>query len=273
MSLNQYIAARSLSFFSSCFINKSKIVSNRLMNVLFLTDVEIAKLEKRKARYLERSPSPPNVVPAVSASDLKPPSPELPIPSVAPHKNNLAESNAKLMYMSAIGLCRVPDSDKDDNEIAWNAILDDRIARRSESVTTIYMKRLRDKFNFGVKRKTDEETFLSPATNLCGSHSSSSPMSNVTIDFSSLVPLPRHEAQNSTSPGPDLPPLSVMQPKKPGSKGTNSSSGGVKEAKKKRIPIIPWPGVEAIIESYKNFVKGNKNCTSFRGKLTDLQTQ
>ena len=172
------------------------------------------------------------------------------------------------MYMSAIGLCRVPDSDKDDNEVTWNAILNDRIARRSESVTTIYMKKLRDKFDNSIKQNLNE-TFLSPSMKnipISANSSSSSPLSNVTIDFSSLVPLPRHEAQSSTSPGPDLPPLSVMQPKKC-TKGANSS--GVKEAKKKRIPIVPWPGVEAIIESYKNFVKGNKNCTSFSRKLSD----
>jgi hypothetical protein len=70
-----------------------------------LPDVEIAKLEKRKARYQERSPSPR------SSTETRPVSPTLPLPS--PNSGSLpAETNSKIMFLSMLGLWRLAAEDK-----------------------------------------------------------------------------------------------------------------------------------------------------------------
>lgn len=85
--------------------------------------MEIEKLQRRKVLFLERSPSPPSFPLSSSDGDSvfpldpRPESPILPLPSTPPHLNHLPESNAKIMYMSAIGLLRVSDEEKQGDEI------------------------------------------------------------------------------------------------------------------------------------------------------------
>lgn len=106
-------------------------------------DVEIAKLEKRRKRLRERSPSP--IPPPGGEAAGRPPSPLLPLPSVAPHLNRLPETHAKIMYMSAIGLVRTSEEQKLVQEVIWSAVLDDRLARGDPpSTINTYFIRLRD---------------------------------------------------------------------------------------------------------------------------------
>lgn len=108
----------------------------------YFSDVEIAKLEKRRKRLRERSPSP---IPYAGGKTGRPLSPLLPLPSVAPHLNRLPETHAKIMYMSAIGLARNTEEQKIVNEVIWSAILDDRLARGDPpSTINTYFVRLRD---------------------------------------------------------------------------------------------------------------------------------
>ncbi len=209
---------------------------------LSFSDVEIAKLERRKARYLERSPSPSSS--AASGSSESPSrvtSPTLPLPSVAPHLNALPESNDKLLYMSTIGLNRVPEKEREVNEALFDFILDDRLSRKTRSTTLTYLTRLREMSKRNGCKKGLDEAFLSPAV------MKMQRCSPLTINFSTLTPLPRHEATPSlSSSSPEMPPISVVAPAK-----------NKKKTKKfnKRVPIVPWPGIEAVIESYKNFLR------------------
>ena len=70
-------------------------------------DVEIAKLEKRRMRYRERSPSPTQLG---SKSSL----PTLPIPSDATKLP--PDSNAKLMFFTMLGLNRTREDEKKGNK-------------------------------------------------------------------------------------------------------------------------------------------------------------
>ncbi len=120
-----------------------KNYEKELFYIFFLlSDVEIAKLEKRRKRLRERSPSP---IPHSAVEAGRPPSPLLPLPSVAPHLNRLPETHAKIMYMSAIGLARNTEEQKAVQEVIWSAILDDRLARGDPlSTLNTYFVRLRD---------------------------------------------------------------------------------------------------------------------------------
>ena len=120
------------------YLRYFRLVTHRKKN-----DIEIEKLEKRRERLRERSPSP---VRDERASDERPSSPSLPLPSVSPHLNRLPESHAKAMYLSAIGLCRNSEEQKLSNEIMWSVILDDRLTRETpdkQSVITKYFVKLR----------------------------------------------------------------------------------------------------------------------------------
>ena len=100
------------------YLRYFRLVTHRKKN-----DIEIEKLERRKKRLRERSPSP------IDTSETRSVSPELPLPSVAPHLNQLQETHAKAMYLSAIGLCRNTEEQKVSNEIIWSVVLDDRMTR------------------------------------------------------------------------------------------------------------------------------------------------
>merc|ERR1711892_936192 len=115
------------------YLRYFRLVTHRKKN-----DIEIEKLEKRKSRLRERSPSPIPQVEERSAS------PVLPSPTVAPHLNRLPETHAKAMYLSAIGLCRNSEDQKTNSEVIWSSVLEDRLARDKESTVNKYFVRLRE---------------------------------------------------------------------------------------------------------------------------------
>merc|ERR1711892_236682 len=115
------------------YLRYFRLVTHRKKN-----DIEVEKLEKRKTRLRERSPSP---IPQV---EMRSASPVLPLPTVAPHLNRLPETHAKAMYLSAIGLCRNSEEQKSNNEIVWSSVLEDRLARDKESTVNKYFVRLRE---------------------------------------------------------------------------------------------------------------------------------
>jgi len=85
-----------------------------------------------------------------------------------------------------------------------------------------------------------------PTTTSMAPHILQQPSSqSLPILLSTLLPLPRKDAaaaaaSSSSSP---VPPLSV-------------TNGLVSAEDRRRVPIVPWPGVEAIIEAYKNYTRG-----------------
>ena len=169
----------------------------------------------------------------------------------------------------------------------WSVILEDRIARRSKSTSLSYFVKMRDSTNHIGNRKF-EAAFLTPGlleerlsrpieppksspTRINGRSKLSSaspssdrvspcspispiPITKLPINLSTLVPLPRQDMrqQDPTS----MAPASVLNgnilnlPKK------NGQNFDVPA--KRRIPIISWPGIDAITESYKNYAKGMK---------------
>ena len=140
------------------YLRYFRLVTHRKKN-----DIEIEKLEKRKERLRERSPSP------IAVTEDRCSSPELPLPSVPPHLNRLPETHAKAMYLSAIGLCRNSEEQKVSNEIMWSVILDDRLTRETsgdrQSVITKYFVKLRD-LSQSQTVPTDAATANTTATEL-----------------------------------------------------------------------------------------------------------
>ena len=75
--------------------------------------MEIEKLEKRKARYQERSPTPPVV--GIIDEDLEDGyKTNLKVPSSSPFakKNGIDNSSSKTMFMNSMGLCKANDDQK-----------------------------------------------------------------------------------------------------------------------------------------------------------------
>ena len=287
------------------YLRYFRLVTHRKKN-----DIEIEKLEKRRERLRERSPSPePPVASQRSAS------PSLPLPSVAPHLNRLPETHAKAMYLSAIGLCRNSEEQKISNEIMWSVILDDRLTRETpdkQSVITKYFVKLRDLPDTaphlesearGVKRSRDG-SFLAPASapsspvspslaparynglnipssdavsRLAGDGATSPAVSlpsSVEINLCSLQPIAKPTLllqEVKTEPGdgsaPPPAPPAHLQPHMTFSRVLSSPFSEVKSepedltvTKKRKTGQSPysWPGVEAILESYKKFTAGMK---------------
>jgi len=261
------------------YLRYFRLVTHRKKN-----DIEIEKLEKRKSRLRERSPSP---IPEVK---VRSPSPVLPLPSVAPHLNRLPETHAKAMYLSAIGLCRNSEEQKTNNEIVWSAVLEDRLARDDNSAINKYFVRLRDMSEpvRGVKRgwngnllpPSDTDLPLSPrylqSTPLnipscealsrlsCESIHSADPISlpsSVEINLCSLQPIAKptlllQEVKSEPGAAPPAHLQHVGFPKvlSPFKTEIKSEPEDLSMAKKKKPNSpMPWPGVEAIIESYKKF--------------------
>ena len=69
-------------------------------------DVEIEKLEKRKARYQERSPS-PITNSSANLTQMPTPLPSLSLPSVSPMAARFAGSKEKIRFMNELGLTNV----------------------------------------------------------------------------------------------------------------------------------------------------------------------
>ena len=154
-------------------------------------------MERRKELLRERSPSPPPPTPPSRC-----PSPELPLPTLPPHQARLPESHAKVMYLSAIGLCRNSDEQKMNAEVSWSAVLDNRINQgRHNTPINLYFTRLRnmsDSFLSAVKRDY-QGTFLPP----CRSPLPSSRPSSLSSSHPSSL------SSSHTSPlPPSLPPVS-----------------------------------------------------------------
>ena len=128
------------------YLRYFRLVTHRKKN-----DIEIQKLEKRKSRLRERSPSPP---PGLEEELGRCSSPCLPLPSVPPHLNRLPESHAKAMYLHAIGLCRASEEQKGAHEVIWGTVLEDRLGRDRDSAISKYFVRLRamTEQGRGVKR-------------------------------------------------------------------------------------------------------------------------
>ena len=263
------------------YLRYFRLVTHRKKN-----DIEIKKLERRRERLRERSPSPVPV-----KLDERPMSPELPLPSIAPHLNRLPETHAKAMYLSAIGLCRNSEEQKITNEVIWSVVLDDRLAREKdkERALTKYFVRLREMtdqqsqevLGRGVKRSW-EESFLPPSQSVellspvspraqlnipsCDRLANDSPTSIPSeINLCSLQPISKPslllqevKSEPGTAPPAHLQPhLSkvLTSPYKPEVKTEPEDLSVVR--KKKQTSAVFWPGVEAILESYKKFTAGN----------------
>eukprot|EP00090_Calanus_glacialis_P011094 TRINITY_DN19571_c0_g1_i1.p1 TRINITY_DN19571_c0_g1~~TRINITY_DN19571_c0_g1_i1.p1 ORF type:complete len:998 (-),score=146.86 TRINITY_DN19571_c0_g1_i1:304-3297(-) len=261
------------------YLRYFRLVTHRKKN-----DIEIEKLEKRKSRLRERSPSP---IPQVEERAA---SPVLPLPTVAPHLNRLPETHAKAMYLSAIGLCRNSEEQKSNNEIVWSAVLDDRLARDDNSAINKYFVRLRDMSEpvRGVKRcwngnllpPSDTDLPLSPrylqSTPLnipscealsrlsCESIHSADPISlpsSVEINLCSLQPIAKPtlllqevKSEPGTAPPAHLQHVGFPKVLSPFKTEIKSEPEDLSMSKKKKPNSPPpWPGVEAIIESYKKF--------------------
>lgn len=261
------------------YLRYFRLVTHRKKN-----DIEIEKLEKRKSRLRERSPSP---IPQVEERAA---SPVLPLPTVAPHLNRLPETHAKAMYLSAIGLCRNSEEQKSNNEIVWSAVLDDRLARDDNSAINKYFVRLRDMTEpvRGVKRcwngnllpPSDTDLPLSPrylqSTPLnipscealsrlsCESIHSADPISlpsSVEINLCSLQPIAKPtlllqevKSEPGTAPPAHLQHVGFPKVLSPFKTEIKSEPEDLSMSKKKKPNSPPpWPGVEAIIESYKKF--------------------
>ena len=80
-----------------------------------LSDVEIEKLERRKARYQERSPSPIMTSSQTSLSQMQIPLPSLPLPSVSPTVSSIPCSKSKGLFMNGLGLNSVTLEQKRGN--------------------------------------------------------------------------------------------------------------------------------------------------------------
>ena len=274
------------------YLRYFRLITHRKKN-----EVELKKLERRKERLRERSPSPPSL----TTTDLRCTSPELPLPSVPPHLNKLSETHAKVMYLSAIGLCRNTEEQKMTHEQMWSVILEDRLTRDqdSESVTTKYFIRLRDMSSApepsdltssechqrGVKRSVNGEvatgetspTSSPPHTRYNGLNiptsdalsrlsSDHTPVmslpSSVEINLCSLQPIAKptlllQEADHSTA----APPAHLQHPhclpavlQHP--VNTEPEDLSVNKKRKCSTSSYQWPGVEAILESYKKFTTG-----------------
>ena len=271
------------------YLRYFRLVTHRKKN-----DIEIKKLERRRERLKERSPSPVPV-----KEDERPTSPELPLPSIAPHLNRLPETHAKAMYLSAIGLCRNSEEQKITNEVIWSVVLDDRLTRERESerALTKYFVRLREVtdqqsqevLGRGVKRSW-EESFLPPSQAVdlpapvspraqlnipsCESLSSSrltcdspAPL-HTEINLCSLQPISKPslllqeiKSEPGTAPPAHLQPhVGVSKvlpgsPYKPETVKSEPEDLSIVRKKKQSSPLY-WPGVEAILESYKKFTAG-----------------
>jgi len=298
------------------YLRYFRLVTHRKKN-----DIEIEKLEKRRERLRERSPSP-----EPPAASQRAASPSLPLPSVAPHLSRLPETHAKAMYLSAIGLCRNSEEQKISNEIMWSVILDDRLTRETpdkQSVITKYFVKLRDLPDTapesearGVKRSRDG-SFLAPASGpsspvspslaparynglnipssdavsrLAGDGVTGSPTvtlpSSVEINLCSLQPIAKPtlllqevKTEPSDGPVPAPAPPAHLQPHMTFPRVLSSPFSEVKSepedltvTKKKRTGQSPysWPGVEAILESYKKFTA---ECDLEKASLSERQAR
>ena len=293
------------------YLRYFRLVTHRRKN-----DIEIEKLERRRARLRERSPSPE------AAAEDRAVSPELPLPSVAPHLNRLPETHAKAMYLSAIGLCRNSEEQKISNEVMWAMILEDRLTREpaeQRSLITKYFVKLRDLPALpdiapapalspepgarGVKRAYDGSLLPDPAPapavsprysglNIPSSDAVSrlageggglgeagpvvSLPASLEINLCSLQPIAKPtlllqdtaavKAEPGGGPAPAPPahlqphlsfPRVLSSPFKAEVKTEPEDLSVTKRAKRTSSPYA-WPGVEAILESYKKFTSGTR---------------
>ena len=268
------------------YLRYFRLVTHRKKN-----DIEIQKLEKRKSRLRERSPSPPPVEDDFLGRSA---SPTLPLPSVPPHLNKLPESHAKVMYLSAIGLCRNTEEQKLNHEQVWSAVLEDRLTRDRESTVNKFFVRLRSitEQDQGVKRSwngVDVEEVLPSGLRTplnipsCealsrlqeGNEGRVSLPSSVEINLCSLQPiaqpslLVQEVKQEPTMFSSAAPPAHLQHHGLPRnlSPFTRASDSVVEpedlsQPAKRRKPNspIPWQGIDAITEAYKKFRTGGPQC-------------
>ena len=265
------------------YLRYFRLVTHRKKN-----DIEIQKLEKRKSRLRERSPSPPPVEEEVLGRSA---SPSLPLPSVPPHLNKLPESHAKVMYLSAIGLCRNTEEQKVNHEQVWSAVLEDRLTRDRESTVNKFFVRLRSiteqqQDQQGVKRTWNGvvEDVLPPSSlrtplnipsceALCrlqeGNEARVSLPSNVEINLCSLQPIAQpsllvqevNQEYSTAAPPAHLQHHGLPRNLSPFARGANDSvvePEDLSQPAKRRKPSspLPWQGVDAITEAYRKFRAG-----------------
>ena len=304
------------------YLRYFRLVTHRRKN-----DIEIEKLERRRARLRERSPSPE------AAAEERAVSPELPLPSVAPHLNRLPETHAKAMYLSAIGLCRNSEEQKISNEVMWAMILEDRLTREpaeQRSLITKYFVKLRDLPALpdtapapalspepgarGVKRAYDGSLVADPAPTVApapavsprysglnipssdavsrlagegGGLGEAGPVvslpASLEINLCSLQPIAKPtlllqdtaavKAEPGCGPAPAPPahlqphlsfPRVLSSPFKAEVKTEPEDLSVSKRTKRTSSPYA-WPGVEAILESYKKFTSGTRPVQAWPG--------
>ena len=265
------------------YLRYFRLVTHRKKN-----DIEIQKLEKRKSRLRERSPSPP---PAEDDILGRSASPTLPLPSVPPHLNKLPESHAKVMYLSAIGLCRNTEEQKVCHEQVWSAVLEDRLTRDRESTVNKFFVRLRSvteqEQEQGVKRSWNSLEEVLPSSGLrtplnipsCealvsrlqeGSEARVSLPSSVEINLCSLQPIAQpsllvqevKQEPYSAAPPAHLQHHGLPRNLSPFTRGVSDCAPvepeDLSQPAKRRKPSSPppWQGIDAITEAYKKFRTG-----------------
>lgn len=149
-------------------------------------------------------------------------------------------------------------------EESWNVILEERLSRDSESTSVSYFQQLRDASSCRDRKRCYGNAFLHPSLienkhNGVGSISPI-PSSKLPINFATLMPVPLGD-MTGTEATPAMPSAILNTPLSFAVESFNPPPA------KKRVPIIPWPGVEAIQESFKNYLKGESRVKCGDGQL------
>ena len=128
--------------------------------------------------------------------------------------------------------------------------LDDRLCRDSVTRSTSYFVSLRDAFS---------PTPYAVGSGCCGAAAAmldpevTSP-AQLPLLLSNFMPLPQTQEIPARQMGVMRGLLGIC----------GEDGGGQVDAQSTRVPIIPWPGVEAVMESFKNYIKGIKKCRDHR---------
>ena len=106
------------------------------------------------------------------------------------------------MYMSAIGLCKISEDQKVDNEVIWNSILDDRLVRNGQTTINVFFRRVREMSGAPCRgsKRSWRGTLLSPGPE--DQDSSASAQNNNTLNIptsASVSCLTRTQHENSLS--------------------------------------------------------------------------
>jgi len=214
-------------------------------------------------------------------------------------------SHAKVMYLSAIGLCRNTEEQKVNHEQVWSAVLEDRLTRDRGSTVNKFFVRLRSiteqqQDQQGVKRTWNGivEDVLPPSSlrtplnipsceALCrlqeGNEARVSLPSNVEINLCSLQPIAQpsllvqevNQEYSTAAPPAHLQHHGLPRNLSPFARGANDSvvePEDLSQPAKRRKPSspVPWQGVDAISEAYRKF---RADCETERAALLERSSR